>query len=377
MKLYEHESAEIFGENGIPVPEQTVVYSPEEAKNAADKIGYPVIVKSQVLVGGRGLAGGVKPASNAQEAFDVAEDILGSNIKGLEVKKVMVSRKVKIEKEFYMGITIDGYDGKPVVMVSSEGGMNIEEVARSYPERIATMQIDITKGMREFEAKNLLKSAGFPSNCILSCVSVLVRLYRVFIQYNAMIAEINPLVMCEDGKIMAVDAKIEVDDSALFRLKDILPKNHEEEEAPLEKEGREIGVTYVDLDGDIGIIASGAGLGMSTMDMIGKKFRPANFLETGGGMTDELLYKTFGLIAKKKDLRAIFINVYGGINPIHEGAKGVSRFIKENDFKIPVIAKALGNRQEETWEILRSAGVYVVTEVPTEKAVDTLFEVVS
>jgi succinyl-CoA synthetase beta subunit len=175
---------------------------------------------------------------------------------------------------------------------------------------------------------------------------------------------------------MAIDAKLEMDDSALKRLGKLVPRDHVRNETPMEKKGREIGVTYVELDGDIGMIASGAGLGMATMDIIGKKLRPANFLETGGGITEELLYRTMDLMMKK-GLRAIFINLYGGINPIHEGAKGIVRYIKEKGVEIPIVAKALGNRQEETWQILRSGGVHVVEEVPTEKAVAKLFEVLS
>ena len=174
---------------------------------------------------------------------------------------------------------------------------------------------------------------------------------------------------------MALDAKLEVDDSALFRTAKMIPKNHDRNESYLEKLGRDIGVSYVELDGDIGIISSGAGLGMATMDIIGQRLRPANFLETGGAITEDLLYKTMDLVLSKKGIRAIFINLYGGINPIHEGAKGIVRYVKEHAIRIPIVAKALGNRQEETWDILRSGGAHVVTDVATEKAVAKLIEI--
>jgi len=203
---------------------------------------------------------------------------------------------------------------------------------------------------------------------------ILVRLYRVFIRYNGLIAEINPLALTADGDFIAVDAVLEVDDSTLFQPSDRLPRDRERIENPLERRGKEIGVTYVELEGDIGIIASGAGLGMATMDIIGQRLRPANFLETGGGMTEELSYRSMDLVMMKPGIRAIFVNIYGGINPIHEGARGIVRYIKEHGVRIPVVAKALGNHQEEAWNIFRTGGVHVVTDVPTEKAVDRLFE---
>ncbi|MBW1774939.1 MAG: succinyl-CoA synthetase subunit beta, partial [Deltaproteobacteria bacterium] len=203
---------------------------------------------------------------------------------------------------------------------------------------------------------------------------VVVRLYRVFSRYEAIIAEINPLVVLPNGGLLAVDAVLEIDNSALARVKSPLPGRLERFENPLERKGREIGVTFVDLDGDIGLISSGAGLGMATMDIIGARLKPANFLETGGGITEELLYNCMELLSMKPNLRAVIINVYGGINPIHEGAKGVVRYIQENNLEIPIVAKALGNREEETWEILRSGGVHVVTDTASEAVVERLLE---
>jgi succinyl-CoA synthetase beta subunit len=377
MKLYEHEAAQIFGEMGLPVPERVVVFSPEEARAAAEKIGGPVVIKAQVLAGSRGLAGGVKAAETPEEAHTTASKIIGMSIQGIKVEKVLVTRKVSFEKELYIGITVDGYRGQPVIMVSSEGGMSIEEVARKFPEKIGTLYIRSSRGLMAFEARKLLKDACFPAKQIGACADIMVKLYQIFMRCNAIVAEINPLVVLNDGALMAIDAKLEMDDSALKRLGKLVPRDHVRNETPLEKKGREIGVTYVELDGDIGMIASGAGLGMATMDIIGQKLRPANFLETGGGITEALLYETMKLMMMKKGLRAVFINLYGGINPIHEGAKGIVRYMKENGVSIPVVAKALGNRQEETWAILRSGGVHVVEEVPTEKAVAKLLEVLS
>ena len=374
MKLYEHESADIFSDFGIRVPERFLARTPDEAVLAAEKIGFPIVVKAQVLAGGRGLAGGVKTVATADEAHAVASDLLGAQIQGMKVRSVMVVRKIDYSKELYLSITVDGYNGRPLVVVSSKGGMNIEAVARQSPADISSLRIRVDRGFFAFEARKVLKIAGFPSRQIPACADTLVRLYQAFAAYNAMVAEINPLVICTNESLMALDAKLEVDDSALFRTGKLIQKNHERNESHLEKLGREIGVTYVELDGDIGIISSGAGLGMATMDIIGQRLRPANFLETGGAITEDLLYKTMDLVLTKKGLRAVFINLYGGINPIHEGAKGIVRYVKAHDVRLPIVAKALGNRQEETWDILRSGGVHVVTEVASEKAVAKLIE---
>jgi succinyl-CoA synthetase beta subunit len=273
-----------------------------------------------------------------------------------------------------MGITIDGYSGKPVAVVSTEGGVLIEETAKHSPDKIASVKIDPKLGFYPYQAQKLLRQLGLAPKPLTACSDILVRLYKVFEKYEAIIVEINPLVILENGGLMAVDAVLEIDDSALFRLKKSLslPTDNRLGNS-LENKGKEIGVTYVDLEGDIGLISSGAGLGMASMDIIGNKLNPANFLETGGGITAELLYKCMELILMK-DLKAIFINIYGGINPIHEGAKGIVKYIKDHHVTLPIVAKALGNHQEETWEILKSGGVHVVTQAATETAVDKLID---
>ena len=328
------------------------------------------------MLGGRGLAGGIKTASSPDELKEEAEALLASDIKGLPVLKLLVCEKVEIAKELYLGFTIDGYSGKPVIVVSTEGGMLIEETARTAPEKIASYHIDPSFAFYPYQARALLRRLGINQQLITSWTDVISQLYNVVMRYEALICEINPLVVRPNGGLIAVDAVLEVDDSAISRVRFPLPDRVERIDNALERRGREIGVTYVDLDGDIGLISSGAGLGMASTDIIGEKMKPANFLETGGGITADLLYKCMELIMMKPGLRAIFINVYGGINPIHEGAKGVVRYIQEHNLKIPIVAKALGNRQEETWEIFRSGGVHVVTEAATEKAIDRLYELV-
>jgi succinyl-CoA synthetase beta subunit len=376
MRLHEYEALDIFGQNGIPVPRRGIASTTSEALHVAGEIGYPVILKAQVLVGGRGLAGGIKTASSPDELEDMAENLLTSDIKGMPVLKLLVCEKVEIAKELYLGITVDGYSGQPVIVVSTEGGVLIEDTVQSSPEKISSMHIDPSFGYYPYQARALLRMLGVEQQLITSWTDVIGKLYNVATRYEALICEINPLVVLPNGGVIAVDAVLEVDDSAISRIRLPLPDRIDRIDNPIERRGREIGVTYVDLDGDIGLISSGAGLGMASMDIIGEKMKPANFLETGGGITADLLYKCMELIMMKPGLKAIFINVYGGINPIHEGAKGVVRYIKEHDIKIPIVAKALGNRQEETWEIFRSAGVHVVTEAATEKAIERLYELV-
>ncbi|CCK81007.1 succinate--CoA ligase subunit beta [Desulfobacula toluolica] len=372
MRLHEYEGAEIFEKFGIPVPRRGVVRTVEGALNMADEIGYPVVLKSQVLVGGRGLAGGIKIADSSDELEIMTDELLNMEIKGCRVKEIMISEKANIAKELYMAITIDGYSGKPIVVVSTEGGVHIEKTAKESSDKIASAIIDPKFGFYPYQAQKLLRQLNLSPKPLTACSDILVRLYKVFEKYEAIIAEINPLVILKNGGIVAVDAVLEIDDSAMFRLKKSLSLPSENRAGnSLENKGKEIGVTYVDLEGDIGLISSGAGLGMASMDIIGNKLKPSNFLETGGGITADLLYKCMELIMMK-DLKAIFINIYGGINPIHEGAKGIVKYIKEHNLTIPIVAKALGNHQEETWEILKSGGVHVVTEAATETAVDKL-----
>lgn len=378
MRLHEYEALDIFEQNGIPVPRRGLASTAQEAIQIAEEIGYPVMLKAQVLVGGRGLAGGIKSASTPDEVKKAAETLFSSDIKGLPVLKILVCAKTEISKELYLGFTIDGYVGKPVIVVSTEGGVLIEQTAKAAPGKISSYHIDPPFTLYPYQVRGLLRNLDIDQKLLASWTDVITKLFKVVMNYEAVICEINPLVIRPNGELIAVDAVLEVDDSAISRVsaRFPLPDRLERIDNPLERRGKEIGSTYVDLDGDIGLIASGAGLGMVSMDIIGDNMKPANFLETGGGITADLLYKCMELIMRKPGLRAILINVYGGINPIHEGAKGVVQYIKEHNLKIPIVAKALGNRQEETWEILRSGGVHVVTEVATEKAIERLYELV-
>jgi len=377
MRLYEFEASGLFGRKGIPVPRNVVVTSPQEAREKAEEIGLPVMLKAQVLTGGRGLAGAVQAAESLDQVERVTESLLGSSVRGLPVQRIMVTQKVNVTRELYVGVTIDGYRGTPVAIVSSEGGVSVNQLVMEQPKSVAMRPVSIRKGLRLIGAREMCLEVGMEGYEVTQVASMLTALYRVFESYDCLVAEINPLARTIQGKYLGLDAKVEIDDSSLYRHTDLNLDFEGRIDNPRERKGREIGVTYVELDGDIGIIASGAGLGMASMDIIKQqKMRPANFLETGGGITAELLYNAMDLVMQKEGLRAVFINLYGGINPIHEGAQGVGKYIKEHNVSIPVVAKALGNRQEETWEIFREHGVHVVTDISTEKAIEYLARLV-
>jgi len=337
-----------------------------------EEMGLPVVIKAQVLTGGRGLAGGVQVAESLDQVEAVTQHILDLKIKGLPVRQVMVTRKVEVARELYLGVTVDGYNGTPVVILSTAGGVSVEEMAKTNPERVISRPVSILKGLSPEESQKLVREAGLADEDVEQVSAIVCDLYKLFRKYDAMIAEINPLVRTAEGTYLALDAKVEIDDESLFRHPEFKEASENNVLTPLEQKGKEIGVTYVELDGDIAIIASGAGLGMATMDIVGQRLSPANFLETGGAITEDLLYQMMDLVLQKKGLKAVFINVYGGINPIHEGAKGVVRYIREHKITMPVVAKAVGNYQEETWEIFKGGGVTVISEVATEKGIEQL-----
>lgn len=372
MKLYEFEGVELFKKGGIPVPDFALATSGKEAREKAAIIGLPVIIKAQVLTGGRYLAGGVKTVDTLDQVEETAEQILGLTIKGLPVKKLLVAANVEKEREFYLGITVDDYNGTPLAIISAEGGVNINQIAMEKAEVVTQVPVSISKGLDLAEAKKMCRQVGLKGRDQSDIAVILESLYKVFRNCDALIAEINPLVRTTKGDYVALDSKIEIDDSGLYRHKDLNFDQLERISNPLERAGREIGVSYLELDGDIAIIASGAGLGMASMDIVNNRLSAANFLETGGAITEELLYKVMGLVMRKKGIKGLFVNVYGGINPIHEGAKGIVRYIKDHNLNIPVVAKALGNHQEETWQIFRENGIHVVNDVSTEKGVEML-----
>jgi len=375
MRLHEYEAREIFSKYGINIQQGGLAKTAQEALQIATDIGVPVVLKSQVLVGGRGKAGGIKIIDNLNEVERAADEILKSEIKGYKPEGVLVLKKIEIKKEIYLGITIERTSGIPIIMLCSEGGVDIEEVAHRNPEKIFKLSVDPLQNLYSFQIINLVKKIGLTGKTLIGVVNAVFKLYQVFKEYDGLIAEINPLVITENHEIFCVDAVLEVDDSALFRHPE-LNKRKLNNMSERDKRLMEKGATFVKLDGNIGLICSGAGLAMATMDLIKDypPLSPANFLETGGGITSELMFDCMELVLEQPGLKALLINIYGGINPIHEGAKGIAKIIREKKVNIPIVAKALGNRQEETWKTLEEAGVYVIKESETQKAVKFLSE---
>ncbi len=378
MRFTEHEAASVFERYGIAFPVRQLAADPKAALSAAADIGCPVVIKAQVPAGGRGKAGGVRIAADPGEAARIAGELLRSRINGHTVKQVLVARRIPVVREWYLGVTVDGLRGKPAV-VAGPGGMDVEETARTQPGTLARLHTDpLDDGLLPARIQVLMARAAFPEPLLEAAADVLGSLYHAFMETDALTAEINPLAETPEGTFVALDARLETDDAARFRRPSFLPDRAEETGTTgggRERRAQVIGVSYVELEGDIGIIASGAGLGMATVDIAAARgLRPANFLETGGAITEEQLYNTVRLVLDRPGLRGLLINLYGGINPIHEGAKGIVRALQELKPGIPVVAKALGNRERETWDILRGGGVDVVTDIRTEAAVDRLRE---
>ncbi len=375
MKLHEYQAKEILAKYGIPVPPGKVAYTPEEAKKIATEIGKTVVIKAQVHVGGRGKAGGVKLAKDPNEAYEVAKRILGMNLKGLTVKKVLVAEAADIKNEYYAGLIQDRASQRVVMMVSKEGGVDIEEVAREKPEAIVKYKIDPHKGLRPFEARQIVLDAGLEGN-LNKLADVLVKLYKAYAGVDAFLAEINPLVITADGQVVAVDAKIDLDDNGLFRHPDLAELREVEAEHPLEVEALKYGFAYVKLDGNIGILGNGAGLVMYTLDLVNRVGgRPANFLDIGGGAKADVVENAIKLIAKDPDVEGIFINIFGGITRADEVAKGVIRALEAGVLKVPVVMRVAGTAEEEAKRLLEGKPVYMYpTSIEAAKAIVAMVE---
>ncbi len=375
MKLHEYQAKEILASYAIPVPPGKVAFTPEEVKGIALEIGKPVVIKAQVHVGGRGKAGGVKIAQDPNQAFEIATQILGMNIKGLTVKKVLVAEAVEIDKEYYAGFIIDRASQRVVMMVSREGGVDIEEVARQNPEAIVKFAVDPDKGLRAFEAREVILKAGLEGN-INRLADVLVKLYKAFVGVDASLAEINPLVVTKEGQIIAVDAKIDLDDNALYRHPDLTELREVEAEHPLEVEASNYGFAYVKLSGQVGVIGNGAGLVMYTLDLVNRVGgKPANFLDIGGGAKADVVYNAIKLVSKDPDVKGIFINIFGGITRADEVAKGVIRALEDGVVKVPVVMRVAGTAEEEAKKLLEGKPVYMYpTSVEAARAIVTMVE---
>ncbi|MBC7235724.1 MAG: ADP-forming succinate--CoA ligase subunit beta [Chloroflexi bacterium] len=358
MNLHEYQAKRLFAAGGIPVPEGVVAETVEEAQAAAERLGGTVAVKAQVLVGGRGKAGGILLAHSPEEAAQAAARLLGHPLKGLTVRHVLVEKAARIADELYMGLVIDREAGAPAFLVSSEGGVDIEETARIHPGRVHTIPLDPYWGLRSYHAVRAAQAIALPRERWGEFAAMAQALYQVARGYDATLAEINPLVVTEEGHLLALDAKIILDDSALYRHKELAAQSDLGDESPAEAEARRGGISYVKLDGEIGCMVNGAGLAMATMDVI-KLFggEPANFLDIGGGARRERVVAALHIILSDPNVRSVLINIFGGITRCDEVAQGIVEALAQRPVEVPVVVRLVGTNGEEGRRILREANL--------------------
>ena len=374
MNIHEYQGKDILRKFGVAVPNGIVAYSPEEAKQAAEQLfaqqtSPVVVVKAQIHAGGRGKAGGVKLAKSPEEAFDIAQELIGKTLvthqtgpEGKEVRRLLVEEGMNIEKEFYVGITLDRSTSRNVLMVSTEGGMEIETVAEESPEKILKIQIDPLYGIQDFQAREAAFFLGLKDDQFRNAVRFISALYTAYISIDAAIAEINPLVVTKEGKVLALDAKINFDDNALFRHKDFLELRDISEEDPFEVEASKSNLNYVRLDGNVGCMVNGAGLAMATMDMIqlaGGK--PANFLDVGGSASPQTVEEGFKIILSDKNVRAILVNIFGGIVRCDRVAGGIIEAARKIGLHLPVIVRLEGTNAPIAQKMLDDSGLNLIS----------------
>ncbi|MFL5950910.1 MAG: ADP-forming succinate--CoA ligase subunit beta [Gaiellaceae bacterium] len=357
MDLYEYQGKELFKRFGIPVSEGRLATTPDEARAAAEEIGGQVVVKAQVLTGGRGKAGGVKLAEGPADAEAKANDILGLDINGHVVRKLWIESASDIAKEYYLSITFDRGTKQPLYMLTKEGGVEIEQVAEETPEALARLHVDPLEGFQPYQARRLIYGAGIDDpNEQKQLLAIVEKLYRCFVESDAMLTEINPLIVTPDGEVRALDSKFTVDDSALFRHADIAEMRDVEAADPQERLAREKGVTYVKLDGSVGILGNGAGLSMSTVDVVVVAGgRPANFCDLGGGGDAQGVVDALEVITSDEQVRSIFFNIFGGITRCDEVARGILTALEQMKIELPIIVRLDGTNAEEGRRILAEA----------------------
>lgn len=361
MKIHEFQAKEFFSRYSIPITKETVCYSPDEVVKAATHLGMPVVVKAQVLVGGRGKAGGVKLAKNIEEARYAAEKILGMDIKGCTVEKVLVAEGVKFNSEFYVGLTIDRNSKSVIFMASAEGGVEIEEVAKVNPDAIHKFIIDPELGMTSFIARKIAFRLFDNFSLVTQAVDLFQKLYQLFLDTDASLVEINPLVVTNDGRLLALDGKMNFDDNALFRQPAIAALNEPDEDEKKEISAKNKGLSYIRLDGTIGCMVNGAGLAMATMDLI-KHFggKPANFLDIGGSSNPQKVVDAMELLLSDKNVHVVMINIFGGITRCDDVAKGLVTALNQIKVDIPIVVRLAGTNAKEGLEIIKAAKLPVV-----------------
>ncbi len=373
MKVHEYQAKQIFARAGIPVPPGDVATTPHEAVEIARRVNKPVMVKAQVHVGGRGKAGGVQYAENAEAAQVLATKIIGMDIKGLKVKKVLVTVAEEILSESYVGIIVDRAQQKPVIMVSAAGGVDIEEVAAKTPQKISRLWVDPILGLRPYQARNLGQKLYRDAGQVRQAADIIMKLYDVFWKCDATLAEINPLVTTPGGKVIALDAKLNVDDNALYRQPEIAQMRDLDAEVPEEVKAREADLSFVKLDGNIGCVVNGAGLAMATMDLV-KRYggEPANFLDIGGSSNPQKVVAALEIILSDTNVRSILFNIFGGITRLDDVANGIVAAFAQLKPTVPVVIRLTGTNEKEATRIL--AGMKLPTARTLDEAVKTAIE---
>jgi len=385
MKIHEYQAKELFGKYDVPVPRGGVAFTSDEALQVAKTLGgYPVVIKAQIHAGGRGKGGGVKLAQSELEVTDIAGQIIGMNLvthqtgpQGRPVKKVLVEQGLNIAKELYLSIIPDRETAKIVVMVSEAGGMDIEEVAASTPEQIIKVAINPLQGIQAYHCREVAFGLNLAPAVMRPFVAMVKNLYRMFVEYDCSLLEINPLVITAEKTVIALDAKINFDDNALFRHKDILEYRDLDEEDPLEVEASKFNLNYINLDGNVGNMVNGAGLAMATMDLI--KFagaEPANFLDVGGGASAEMVENGFRIILSDPNIKGILINIFGGILRCDVLAEGVVQAAKKTGIDVPVVVRMEGTNIDEGRRILAESGLKLTTATDLKDAAAKVAEIV-
>jgi succinyl-CoA synthetase beta subunit len=353
MDLLEYQGKQLFAEHGVPVPDGRHATTPKEARAAAEELGYPVVIKAQVQIGGRGKAGGIKLAKDADEAEAHADAILGMDIRGLTVHEVWVEQASDIAAEYYAAVVFDRSAKKPLLMLSAAGGMDIEAVAE---DKIARLHADPLVGLRAEEADRLVSDSGIDPDVSEPVAAMLVKLYDLFVATDSLLVEVNPLIVTGDRRVVALDAKVTVDDNALFRQPKVAEMRNPSAEDPQEQMAKERGITYVKLDGEVGILGNGAGLVMSTLDVIAQAGgRPANFLDVGGGAKAEEIVAALEVLLSDPKVKAVLFNIFGGITRCDEVARGILQALDQIDVRVPIVVRLDGTNDKEGRQILADA----------------------
>jgi succinyl-CoA synthetase beta subunit len=362
MNLHEYQAKELFARYGIPISPGHVATTSDEARAYAERLGFPVVIKAQVHSGGRGKAGGVKIAGSAEEAGNKTKDILGLTIRDLPVRQVLVAEAVDIDTEIYVGILLDRATRRPLIMVSAAGGVDIEETARTNPEKILKYVVDPNTGLLAYQARNLMSQVEKDPVLAGKMARVVEKLYRVWLDCDASLCEINPLVVTSQGEVVALDAKVSLEDNGLIRHPDLEEYRDERDESVGSILAREQGLSYVKLEGDIGCIVNGAGLAMATMDLV-KHYggQPANFLDIGGSSSPEKMVTALKVITGDSNVRSILINIFGGITRCDDVATGLLQVLSEIKIEVPIVIRLTGTNEEEARKILAEAGLAATT----------------